>query len=120
MKTHRQDAFNEAVKVSTQEHQDSKKLVVIDFYAVWCGPCKDIAPKVDAFAKEYTGVSFYKLNVDDLQTLAAELRIYSMPSFVLYKNGVRVETVVGASPKALENALIKHGAIKTKPKIDEL
>lgn len=97
-----EDAFNEALGHSFNQ------LVVIDFYAVWCGPCTTMAAPVRKLASEYTDVSFYKLDIDNVRTVAAEQKINSMPTFILYKDGGMVNTVVGAKPKALEDAIKSH------------
>jgi thioredoxin 1 len=118
-----EDAYNAALKVSTKDPEDpqrTQKLVVIDFHAVWCGPCRGMAGHVAELANNYSGVSFYKLDVDNFPSIAAKHDIRSMPTFVLCWNGEAVQTVVGADRKGLEAALIKQGAIKKQSKINEL
>jgi thioredoxin 1 len=80
----------------------SKKLVVIDCFATWCGPCKLIAPKVVTMSKENEDVDFYKLDVDEVSDVAAELAIRAMPTFLLFKDGEKVQEIVGANDKALK------------------
>jgi thioredoxin 1 len=80
---------------------------VIDCFAVWCGPCKVIAPKVVEFAKKYPDVRFYKLDVDEVPDVAQELSIRAMPTFKLFKDGEIAESVVGASAGPLEEAIVK-------------
>ncbi|KAF8421608.1 thioredoxin [Tirmania nivea] len=87
-------AFTEAI------NQD--KLVVLDCYATWCGPCRLIAPKVTAFSEDYPDVAFYKLDVDDVSDVAAELGVKAMPTFYFFKKGEKVDEVVGANPAALK------------------
>ena len=82
------------------------KLVVIDFYAEWCGPCKMIAPKVADIAKE-GDVFVLKVNVDDLQEVAAECKIFAVPTFVFYKNGKEEERFSGASEAELRATIEK-------------
>lgn len=79
--------------------------LVIDCFATWCGPCKVIAPHVVTFAKTYPNVRFYKLDVDELADVAQELGITAMPTFVVYRNGERLEGVRGANVGALEAAI---------------
>jgi thioredoxin 1 len=86
----------------------SEKLSVVDAYATWCGPCKAIAPKLVEYSKKYEGANFLKLDVDDLSELAAELGIRAMPTFLFFKNGERVDEVVGADPAKLERTIQAH------------
>ncbi|KAL7294172.1 hypothetical protein TKK_0012195 [Trichogramma kaykai] len=94
-------------EVQTQEELKTKlteagdKLVVIDFYATWCGPCKMIAPKLEELSKETTDVVFLKVNVDNLEAVAEEYDIHSMPTFVFIKNSQLVEKFSGANIKKL-------------------
>ncbi|KAK9471958.1 thioredoxin-like protein [Dipodascopsis tothii] len=93
---------------STAEFKEaiaSDKLTVVDFFATWCGPCKVIAPKVHAFSEEFADVDFYKVDVDELSEVASEVEIRAMPTFILFKAGSKVQTVVGANPMALKKAI---------------
>ena len=85
----------------------SSKLSVVDFFATWCGPCKTIAPKIVAFSDEFPDVTFYKVDVDDHPEISAEANVTAMPTFVFYKDGKAVGTVVGANSPGIE-ALIKQ------------
>ena len=76
------------------------KTVLIDFYADWCGPCKILAPVVEAVAKENTNTKFVKINVDDAQDLAMEYNVMSIPTLVVIKNGKEVNRVVGLVNKS--------------------
>jgi len=91
--------FDKAIK----EAED--KLVVLDCFATWCGPCKVIAPQVVKFSKNYPDANFYKLDVDEVPDVAQELGIRAMPTFLLFKGGEKIAEVVGANPKALEAAI---------------
>jgi thioredoxin 1 len=74
--------------------------IVVDFWAEWCGPCKQIAPVLDELATEYDGkVKVAKVNIDDFQDLAARFRINSIPTFLFFKNGQVVDQVVGMRSK---------------------
>jgi len=78
---------------------------VIDFYATWCGPCKMIHPRYEAFSNLYTNVSFYRVNVDEVEDVSAEVGITGMPTFKFYKNGSEIHEIIGANVKALEDTL---------------
>ncbi|SCU97538.1 LANO_0E16270g1_1 [Lachancea nothofagi CBS 11611] len=79
------------------------KLVVVDFFATWCGPCKMIAPMLEKFAAEYSSADFYKLDVDEVPEVAQKSEVSAMPTIVLFKSGKVVDKIVGANP-----ALIKQ------------
>jgi len=73
---------------------------VVDFWAVWCGPCKMIAPLVDELAKEYAGRAvFAKVDVDACPKVATQYSIRSIPTVLFFKGGKVVEQVIGAVPK---------------------
>lgn len=84
--------------------------VLVDFWAHWCGPCRLIAPVIDEIAKEYKNViKVVKINTDNNPTTATEYGIRSIPTIMIFKNGTKVDTVVGAVPKStLVNTLTKH------------
>jgi len=86
----------------------SYPLVVVDFWAEWCAPCRIIAPIVENLAKTYAGkVVFGKLNVDENPTTAVKYRISAIPTLVILKNGVEVERIVGVVPKNIIETTIK-------------
>jgi thioredoxin 1 len=75
--------------------------VLVDFWAPWCGPCRQIAPSVEALATEYAGkVRFGKLNIDENEATAAKFGIRSIPTLLVFKNGEIANQLVGALPKA--------------------
>ena len=76
----------------------SHKLVLIDFWAPWCGPCKRISPILDEISNE-RGLWVGKLNVDENPVKSAEYSVTSIPYMVLFKSGVPVKTISGAKPK---------------------
>ncbi|ORX58369.1 thioredoxine 2 [Piromyces finnis] len=78
---------------------------VIDFYATWCGPCKMIHPRYEAFSNTYTNVSFYRVNVDNVEDVAAEVGINCMPTFKFYKNGAQINEILGANVGGLEKII---------------
>lgn len=82
-------------------------LVVIDFFATWCGPCKMIAPMLEKFSQEYSSASFYKVDVDELPTVASSQSVTSMPTLLFFKSGELVGKVIGANPAAIKQTLAK-------------
>jgi thioredoxin 1 len=87
--------------VSDSSEIPSKGLVLIDFFATWCGPCKHIAPKFEELSKVYSNVTFLKVDVDESQELAEFFNIRAMPTFVFLRNGTVVKTIEGADLKAI-------------------
>ena len=81
-------------------------LTVLYFTATWCGPCKAIAPTVQAYADKYVSVNFYKIDVDALEELTMHAGVDCMPTFQLYKNGEHTDTIEGAHAKMLEEMII--------------
>jgi thioredoxin len=78
----------------------SSEVVMVDFWAVWCGPCQMVAPIVDELAQEYQGkLKVMKLNTDDAPEVAGKYQIMSIPSILFFKGGQVVEKIVGARPK---------------------
>ena len=93
-----------------QEVLKSDLPVLVDFWAVWCGPCLMAAPAVEQIAKEYKGkLKVCKLNVDEAPKTASNYGIMSIPTLAIFKKGKIVDKVIGALPKAeLEATIKKH------------
>jgi thioredoxin 1 len=88
------------------------KLMVVDFWAPWCGPCRMVGPLVEELAAEYAGkVTFGKLNVDDNMAVSSSFGVRSIPTLIVFKDGEPVDMVVGACPKS-------HLESKFKPYIE--
>ena len=85
--------------------KNSAPLTVLYFTATWCGPCKAIAPTVQAFSEKYPTVSFYKIDVDALEELTMYAGVDCMPTFQLYKGGEHINTLEGANAVALEEMI---------------
>ncbi|KAI4351587.1 hypothetical protein L6164_005933 [Bauhinia variegata] len=92
------------------EVKESSKLLVIDFSASWCGPCKFIEPAIHAMAEKFTDVDFAKIDVDELSDVAREFQVQAMPTFVLVKKGKEIDRVVGAKKDELERKVEKNRA----------
>ncbi|PGG97099.1 thioredoxin [Blastomyces parvus] len=107
-------AFDAAVQSTTAAGAASTStgvqapLIVIDCFATWCGPCKTIAPRIVELSKSFPSVGFYKVDVDECPDIAQELGVRAMPTFVFFKDGMKVDEVVGAVPPAIEAAITKH------------
>ncbi|KAK0636813.1 thioredoxin-like protein [Bombardia bombarda] len=96
-----------------QEVLAKNPLVILDASAVWCGPCKAISPLYKKWSDEerYAGkIHFAKFDIDDVGDLTQELGITSMPTFLFFKDGEKVDKVIGANPKVLEPKIEQHVA----------
>lgn len=92
-----------------EEITNTDKLVLIDFYATWCGPCKMLSPVISEIANEYSeSVKVCKVNIDESQDLALKYNIMSVPTLIFLKNGKVVKSSVGFYPKAKLDSIIKE------------
>lgn len=83
-----------------QEVVKEDKLVVLDFWATWCGPCRAIGPVVEELAEQYEGKAVIgKVNVDDESDLARKFKVMSIPTIMFFKNGELIDKVVGLRSK---------------------
>jgi thioredoxin 1 len=93
----------EITKDNFEETVKNNKIVVVDFWAPWCGPCRMVAPIIEELAEEYKdkGVAVGKINTDENPELAVQFGIRSIPTVLFIKDGEVVDAMIGAAPKAM-------------------
>ena len=100
----KEDKTMSVININNNNFQDevmhSEKLVLLDFWASWCGPCRMVSPIVDEIAAERSDIKVCKINVDEQPELAAQFGVMSIPTLLVMKNGKAVNQAVGARPKA--------------------
>ena len=80
---------------------NSEKLVLVDFWAEWCGPCKDVAPKIEEISDEMNEkLKVAKVNVDENPNIAQQFNIRSIPALILFKDGKKISEMLGNLPKS--------------------
>ncbi|MGP6220282.1 thioredoxin [Caldiplasma sukawensis] len=85
-----------------------EKVLVVDFWAAWCAPCRFLSPIIDELSKEYAGkITFGKVNVDENPNVSSELNITSIPTVMMFKNGKLADISIGAVPKPMLEAKLK-------------
>merc|ERR1712047_194619 len=111
---YRKKGINMVKKLANMEEFNAElenagsKLVVVDFFAEWCGPCKMIAPKIEELSSQKSDVVFVKVDVDDNEEAAAQYNISAMPTFIFIKNKEKVDDMMGANYEKLKEMVEKH------------
>eukprot|EP01032_Pedospumella_encystans_P012838 gene12838-14821_t len=99
---------DEAFATTTSDAFKESKLVIVDFYATWCGPCRTAAPIYGQMSAEINDVAFLKVDVDKNRSIMQTYRVRAMPTFVLLKNGQEVERVEGFREASIRAMINKH------------
>lgn len=95
-----QETFNKEVL-------ENKELVIVDFWASWCGPCKSLGPRLEEFANENPTIKVCKVNIDEQPELASQFRVMSIPTLIVFKNGEIINKSIGLISKEQIKDLIK-------------
>ena len=89
-----------------KEVLNSEQTVIVDFWAEWCGPCRMLAPELEAFANENTDIKVGKVNIDDETPLAIQYKVEVIPTIIVFKNGKEVNRSIGYVKKEQIKSLI--------------
>jgi thioredoxin 1 len=93
-------------------------IMLVDFWAPWCGPCRMVSPIIEQLSREYSGkVAFGKVNVDENQRIATSFGIQSIPTLMIFRNGKAVDVMVGALPKAQIKMKLKQQILSNNDSI---
>jgi thioredoxin 1 len=93
-------------------------IMVVDFWAPWCGPCRMVSPIIEQLSREYSGrVAFGKVNVDENQRIAASFGVQSIPTLMIFKGSKAVDVIIGAMPKAQIEMKLKQQLLSNNDSI---
>ena len=96
---------------STEEFDnliENNTLVVVDFTATWCGPCKKIGPYFDSLSQEFTSITFVKVDVDENEELVSRYEVSCMPTFMVIRNKEKVDEMSGAAEEQLKQMVVNN------------
>ena len=100
------------IHINTTEEFDNiienNNLVVVDFTATWCGPCKRIGPYFDSLSQEFTNVTFLKVDVDENEELVSRYDVNCMPTFIFIRNKDKVDGMSGADEEQLKQMIVNN------------
>jgi len=107
METSHQDSTVRLTEANFDELSASGKLMFVDFWATWCGPCRMMEPVVEKLAAKYSDkVLFGKVNVDEEMSISSRYQVFSIPTFMIFKNGQPMDAVIGAVGEASLERLV--------------
>ena len=89
-----------------QEVLKTEGIVMVDFWAAWCGPCKMLSPIVDQIAEEHPEIKVCKVNIDEEPSLAIDYKVMSIPTLLVFKNGEKVNMCIGVQSKSDIEAMV--------------
>lgn len=95
----------EVINSSNFADKTASGVVLVDFYADWCGPCKMITPVLEEISQEMSNVNIVKVNVDQDQALAGQFGVQSIPNLIIFKDGKAVDQIIGFTSK---NEIVNH------------
>lgn len=101
-------AVHSKAEWDAQMQQNAGKAIIVDFTATWCGPCRMIGPVFEELSTKFESVVFLKVDVDEVDQVAAACGISAMPTFQVFKDGKKVDELVGAAKAQLEALIQKH------------